>query len=152
MPAGGLFRQWLTPARALLIACLGASSGRAIGVAHVTRGGHVTTIVAVTTAHEGTVANDLITTLRACGADVTVQPTASAGLAASNAGDLLMLLADGYPYVRTAVPAGVVAGAAARGVNLFVEFPEEGAGWGMPGGGQAALCVAGLLTSVELSE
>jgi hypothetical protein len=88
----------------------------------------VPTIVAVTAK-----GNDLVGVLKACGATVTVRPTAAAGLAASSAGDLLMLLADGYPFVRTEVPADVVAGAAARGVKMYIEFPAEG-GAGMPAG------------------
>jgi hypothetical protein len=118
-----------TPARVMFVACTAATAishssavgGRGIAAA-------VPTIVAVTAK-----GNDLVGVLKACGAAVTVRPTAAAGLAASSAGDLLMLLADGYPFVRTEVPADVVAGAAARGVKMYIEFPAEG-GAGMPAG------------------
>jgi hypothetical protein len=72
---------------------------------------------------------------------------ADPALAAAPKGGSLLLLADGYPIARTAVPEGLAARASERGVRLFLEYPERG-----PGVRQGAAQTAGWRRAVVASE
>ena len=72
-------------------------------------------------------ANDLYATTAAA-KSVPLQrfATAELALAAAKQDDVLLLLADGYPFARTAVAADTYAAAAKKQLKLFVEFPAVG--------------------------
>ena len=70
--------------------------------------------------------NDVVRLLLGVKAGVRIArvATANAALTAAGPGDAVLLLADGYPAVRTAVPTNLSLVARARGIRAYVEFPD----------------------------
>jgi hypothetical protein len=59
--------------------------------------------------------------------NATVKRTATAAvaIAAAGPGDAVLLLADGYPAQRTAIPADLQRSAATKGFRAYMEFPSD---------------------------
>ena len=79
--------------------------------------------------------NDLLLTLTRCYAGILRRDTLAAALDAAEAGGIrgILLLADGYPEERTQVSEEDAARAAALGLRLYIEYPEENTTLGIGG-------------------
>jgi hypothetical protein len=70
--------------------------------------------------------NDVVRLLKNTASAERVSDAASA-IGRAGPGDAVLLLADGYPTARTAVPWNLSLAARARGFRAYVEFPDQAA-------------------------
>jgi hypothetical protein len=69
--------------------------------------------------------NDLYRTYVESGGAATRVADLTAAVASAGPGGAVLVLADGYPVVRTAVPREALAQAVGKDLRLFVEYPES---------------------------